>query len=81
MESKRPYKTVNTFSRRPCLNQIISYIIIVSDNLVFWLLIQTNYASQEYRYSMIALFSFSVLLLIVFGCLTSTYDPSDPVMT
>lgn len=81
MHNKRPYNTVNTFSRRPCINQIISYIIIIFDNITFWLLIQTNYENQPCRFTMITLFSCSVIIMLLLGCLTSIYDPSDPIMT
>jgi len=81
MHNKRPYNTVNTFSRRPCINQIISYIIIIFDNITFWLLIQTNYESQLCRFTMITFFSCSVIIMLLLGCLTSSYDPSDPIMT
>jgi hypothetical protein len=80
MDNIRPYNTINTFTRKPCANQIISYIIIITDNITFWLLVQTNYANQFCRFTMIALFACSVVIMLTFGCLTSGYDPSDPIM-
>ncbi len=77
---KRPYKAVNTFSRRPCLNQILSYLLLALDNFSFWLTVQNHYASETARYAIIALFLLSLLALLVLGGLTSSSDPADPIM-
>ena len=80
MESKSRYKPVTSFSRRPCVNQIISYLVIVSENISFWALIQNNYTSLSSRWTMIVLFSISTFVLMVAALCASCSDPSDSVM-
>lgn len=80
MEQRTKYKTNNTFTRTPCANQIISYLVILAENISFWLLIQANYSSSIFRVAMIVLFAVSTVLLIIFTLMASVSDPSDPIM-
>lgn len=80
MHRERRYKTVNTFTRKPYPTQIISYVIIITMHLSFWLCIQPYIVNDITRTIMIALFSLSSLLLIIFSIATSAIDPSDPIM-
>ena len=80
MHRERRYKTVNTFTRKPYPTQIVSYLIIIAMHPSFWLCIQPYIANTITKTLMIALFSLSSLLLIIFSLATSLIDPSDPIM-
>lgn len=80
MHREPRYKTVNTFTRKPCPTQIISYFIVAVMQLSFWLCVQPYISNTLTKIIMVTLFSLSSLLLIIFSIATSVLDPSDPVM-
>lgn len=74
------YSTVNTFTRRLQLNQIISYVLVLSLFIVFFAAIQNNYENQSTRITMIVLFVIDFLIVLVSGTIASKIDPADPIM-
>lgn len=80
MDRPNGYKKVNTFSRTPCFNQIMSYMVLATQSLSFWLLVQRHFAHQNTRFIMIAVYGLSTVVLLWAGVLASASDPSDPIM-
>lgn len=80
MKDKDVYTKVNTFSRTPCFNQIISYSIILLSSLTFWIVIQSNLVNQMDRIILTILFTISAAFLVISGCIASYIDPADPMM-
>ncbi len=80
MDNPIKYTTINSFTRAPCANQLISYLVILAQNISFWLFVQPNYASHSYRVCMMAVFAVSTVLLMILTVLVSASDPSDPIM-
>lgn len=74
------YKKVNTFSRTPCFNQVMSYLVLATQSLSFWLLVQRHIAHQNTRFVMMAVYALSTAVLVWAGVLASASDPSDPIM-
>ena len=74
------YKTVNTFSRKPCINQILSYVLIVAENISFWGFVQPNLVNEIARVILISLFILTLLILVISTCMTSYTDPSDSTL-
>ena len=74
------YTELNTFSRRPCPTQLLSYLVILLQNISFWVFIQPHYLSQATRFIMIVFFSISLMVLFIIVFMTSYLDPSDPMI-
>jgi hypothetical protein len=47
------YKAINTFSQKPSVTQIASYIIFLTQILIFAIIIQVHYTQQKMRITMI----------------------------
>jgi hypothetical protein len=71
---------MNSFSRRPTLPQIGSYLIILMVNISFWGFLQPHFVQMAERFAMIALFTISLVVLILTAAITSIIDPSDPMV-
>lgn len=80
MDRPNGYKKVNTFSRTPCFNQILSYLVVTTQSVSFWLLVQTHFEHQDTRFVMMAVYALSTVILVWAGVLASASDPSDPIM-
>ena len=80
MDRPNGYKKVNTFSRTPCFNQIMSYLVLATQSLSFWLLVQRHFEHQNTRIAIMAVYALSSVVLLWAGALASASDPSDPIM-
>jgi hypothetical protein len=74
------YSTVNTFSRPIKINQLISYILVLSLFIVFFAAIQNNYENQTTRITIIILFVIDFLTVVVTALIASKIDPADSIM-
>ena len=79
-QKDRTYEVLNTFSRKPCITQIVSYLIIILINISFWGCLQPHYQGQIIRFLMMASISSTLIMLIIIGIITSYLDPSDPII-
>lgn len=71
------YKTINTFTRKPSLSQIASYIIIAFEVVVFYLMIVTSFEDHITRVICIAVFSSTLVIMFGSTLYCSITDPSD----
>jgi hypothetical protein len=74
------YKAINTFSQTPSVTQIASYIIFLTQILIFAIIIQAHYRQQTMRITMIIIYSIVTFIQVVITFLTSFSDPSDSFM-
>lgn len=74
------YQVVNTFSRTPSPAQICSYVVILLESLIFYIMIRPNIISHPASLTFTLLFSASLVLLIITSFVCSYIDPSDSVM-
>ena len=66
---------VNTFSRRPSLQQVFSYMAITLQTLVFYLVV---YPNIPHSLASTLLYSVSLVAVVVSTFISSYIDPSDP---
>jgi len=74
------YSTVNTFTRPLQINQVISYVVVLSLFIFFFAAIQHNYQNQTTRITIIVLFIIDFLIVLITGIFASKIDPADPIM-
>jgi hypothetical protein len=58
----------------------VSYLLILTINIIFWVLVQDKFINQARRFCLIVLFAMSLVVLLIVGFITSYLDPSDPVL-
>ena len=74
------YETINTFTQRPSIAQIVSYILFILQITTFYAIIQQRYASIISSIVFHVLFGISILGEIITTVITSYIDPSDSFM-
>ena len=74
------YETINTFTQRPSVAQIVSYILFTLQITTFYAIIQQRYSNTVSSIVFHVLFGISILGEIVTTVVTSYVDPSDPFM-
>jgi hypothetical protein len=79
-DKDKEYEVLNTFSRRPCLTQILSYVLVLFINVCFWGLLQPHFDSQVTRLAIVVAFAVSLAVLLIAGVATSLLDPSDQIV-
>ena len=78
--SEDNYKRVNTFSRHPSLPQISSYIVILIEILVFYIIAAPALSSGTLKAILIVLYSVSLVATFVTTFQSSYIDPSDSIL-
>ena len=74
------YETINTFTQRPSIAQIVSYILFILQITTFYAIIQQRYANIISSIVFHVLFGISILGEIITTVITSYIDPSDSFM-
>jgi uncharacterized membrane protein YfbV (UPF0208 family) len=78
---KKPKSEINTFTKAPVYTQIIAYIIVTTEFLIFSICLQSNYANQNSRIILSVLYYTSFVVMVIFWMITSKIDPTDPYVT
>lgn len=74
------YTKTNTFSRRPSLPQVITYLLFTAEIVFFYALIQNNLVDRGRRIGTIVAFSLVTFIEIGVAFVVSLSDPSDELM-
>lgn len=74
------YSKVNTFTRTPCIQQMICYAASILEVSIFFSLIQPHFSHLSTRLTLIIVYSISLLAKIVSSVYISYSDPSDELM-
>lgn len=74
------YKTINSFTQRPSVAQIIAYLLFTMQIVLFAAIIQKHYKSNAKRIGIIVVYSILLFVHILATFLTSCSDPSDDFM-
>ena len=77
--SKKPYETNNTFSKRPGLPQVASYIVFALEVVLFYAVVLPALANRP-QIALGLLYTATLLLLVIATVVASKVDPSDQVM-
>ncbi len=77
--SRRPYLKISTFTKRPGIPQVASYVVFVLETVLFYTVIlpRLNHAPQIFFG---ILYSGTLVVLVVSTLISSSVDPSDRVM-
>ena len=75
-----PYVKINTFSRTPSIAQILSYLLILLQSCIIYIMIIPRFISESTKIVFIVLYSVSLAALVFTTFLCSWIDPSDEVM-
>ena len=76
----KQYEKITSFTQRPSVPQIVSYILFLLQVITFYTLIQSNYSQEISRTLFHILFAISISGEIIFTIITSCIDPSDTYM-
>lgn len=77
--SRRLYHKNNTFSRRPGVPQIASYLVFTLETILFYLVVLPRLEGST-QAILGTLYSMTLLSLVVSTIVASSCDPSDQVM-
>lgn len=77
--SKKPYERNNTFSKRPGLPQVTSYIVFALEVVLFYAVVLPALTNGP-QIALGLLYTATLLLLVVATVVASKVDPSDQVM-
>jgi hypothetical protein len=77
---KKYMPTINAFTMKPSITQILAYVMILLGLLVFYTCITTNMLNTIANIIFSTLYGFSILMLIIFATLASYLDPTDPII-
>jgi hypothetical protein len=78
--NQNSYYKNTTFSKRPVLPQIASYLVFTLETVLFFGVIVPNFHSQSAKIICSVLYSLTLIALFISTILSSCCDPSDPVM-
>ena len=73
-------KTVNTFTQKPAATQILSYIVVVMECVVYFSCLFPHLQSLTAQITLTTLLCGFTLALIGFTLAASITDPTDPVV-
>lgn len=73
----KDYEPTNSFKRRPSLPQIIAYILVLAQFLIFTSCLQSRIDSNSSRISLCVVYYTSFVGVIIAALLASCADPSD----
>lgn len=72
--------TVNAFTMKPSVTQILSYCIVIAGIIIFYKCITPNMFNIAACLVFSIMYGVSVIILIIFSALSSCLDPTDPVI-
>lgn len=70
----------NTFTKAPVVTQIIAYVVVFIQFLIFTICIQVNISSTKNRIVVSVLYYLSFIIMLVSWIFTSKIDPSDSLL-
>lgn len=73
-------KTVNTFTQKPAATQILSYIVVLMEFVVYFSCLFPHLQSLTAQITLTTLLCGFTLALIGFTLVASVTDPTDPVV-
>jgi len=74
------YEKITAATKSPGVAQIVSYLVLTLECILFYTIICTNFSSKDVSVPLIVLYSCSLLALIFAAVICSCTDPSDRVM-
>lgn len=74
------YKVINSFTRKPSLAQIVSYIVITLQTCIFYVMVRPNIDNFTAKTILTVLFTISLFVCVLSSFFCSYIDPSDTVM-
>lgn len=77
--SRKLYERNNTFSKRPGLPQVASYIVFALEVVLFYAVVLPALANRP-QIALGILYTATLLLLVVATIIASKVDPSDQIM-
>jgi hypothetical protein len=73
-------KKINSFTQRPSSTQILSYIVVVGDIIIFYVCMMPNFQSIISKIVLSCMFGVASIFVIVSAVISSLIDPSDSVV-
>lgn len=77
--SRKLYEKNNTFSKRPGLPQVASYIVFALETVLFYSVVMPALEHKQ-QVALGVVYSGTLMLLVVATIIASKVDPSDQVM-
>lgn len=77
--SKRPYSKITTFTKRPGLPQLASYVVFVLETVLFYSVILPR-LHETPQVVLGLVYSATLVVLVASTIVSSSADPSDRVM-
>jgi uncharacterized membrane protein len=78
-EGNRPYLKNNSFSKKPGLAQIASYVVFLLETILFYTVVLTRLRASA-KISFGVCYTASLLMLVISAIVTSLADPADQMM-
>jgi len=79
-KNKVAYEDINTFSRTPSPAQLCSYVVIVLETVIFYLMVRPNLNPPATSMALTIVFSILLGISVFSSFLCSYIDPSDSAM-
>lgn len=76
----RKYDTINSFTRKPVLTQIVAYLVFIGEALTFFICMYVNFRNTSLQILIFVLYIMTAFIQIIVSLMASYIDPSDNIM-